>query len=108
MAIIGWNPQTEREIAEFYANLHGKPGDEEEIQRQLAGLREVRTSVTIDGVRYKVPNIAYHIPKTLQLPDGRQAKLTGGWLESMPPQGWADIITDALFPDTDVYEAVLA
>lgn len=108
MTILGHTPGTLREVAIQRLSMYGSEVNETNIQKVIANLSKVETSVTVEGKHYKVSNAAYYLPKTLQLPDGRQARLTGGWLESMPPQGFAEVITDSLFPDTDVYEAVEA
>lgn len=111
MAVFGRPvPTTLEEAAAQNAAMFYRPGSadyEAQYQRQLVQLAEVETSVTVKDVgRFLIPNIAYHIPKRLQLPDGRQAQLSGGWLESMPPQGFATVVEDDLFGHTDVYQAV--
>lgn len=111
MAVFGRTPPTTlEEAAAQQAAMFYRPGSadyERYYENVLLELTEVDTKVTVEGVgRFLVPNIAYHIPKRLELPDGRQAELTGGWLESMPPQGSAILVEDELFNHTDVYKAV--
>lgn len=106
MAIIGWNPTTELEVATGLLRIYGNPVTDEAIQKNLDKLREVKTSFTLDGKRYLVQNLIYYINKPVELPDGRQVNVHG-WLESSPPQGWGKLIED-LFPFTDVYKAVEA
>ena len=39
-----------------------------------------------DGTSFEVPMDAYEKDLPIKLPDGRILTVTGGWLESMPPQ----------------------